>query len=391
MVSVAGETQDSKLPVFNMCPHCGELNAVKQEHMNMRTKKMNCVKCKKPFRPGGPWPEEDPELPTARQASERFEIGRNFANKMWNATRFILMNLDGYTTGALNPAEAPIEDRWILSRLATTTKAITEQLEGYRFNEVSRTIYDFTWSEFCDWYLEMSKGRMKDEAGKATVQRVLVNVLDSIIRLVHPVMPFVAESLWQALNQAAPERGLPTPGKQPESVMIAKWPELPDAWQDTAMETRIARMQELVRVVRDVRNRYSVDGRTPLNTFVRCNETVATDFAALRPFIIQLAGVGTLECGPNTKKPKQAASQVTPEFEAYVSLEGLIDPEAEVKRLEKQVTDKKKQLDGTKGKLANEGFVSRAPAEVVAQQREQVVDLEKQIASLEETIRELRG
>jgi valyl-tRNA synthetase len=125
--------------------------------------------------------------------------------------------------------------------------------------------------------------------------------------------------------------------------------------------------------------------------FVRCPEPVAADFDALSTFITLLAGVGKLEAGPGVAKPKQAASQVTPEFEAYVSLVGLIDPAAEVKRLEKQLGDKRKQLDGTREKLATEGFVSRAPAEVVAQQRELVVELEKQIASMEETIRELKG
>jgi valyl-tRNA synthetase len=391
MVSIAGETQDSRLPVSNICPHCGALNPVKQEHMYMRTKKLACVSCKKQFRPGGPWPDEDPELPTATQGSDRFEIGRNFANKLWNATRYVLGNLEGYAPGPLDPANLPIEDRWILSRLATTTKAVTAALEGYKFNEVSRLIYDFTWSEFCDWYLEMAKGRMKDPAGKATVQRVLVGVLDGILKLVQPVMPFLAESLWHALNEAAPERGLPTPAKATESVVIAPWPSLPDGWQDPAMETRIARMQELVRIVRDVRNRYSVDGKTPLDVTVKCAPAVAADFEALRPFILLLAGVGKLDCGPDAVKPKQSTSQVTAEFEASVSLVGLIDPAAEVKRLEKQLADKAKQLDGTRKKLANADFVAKAPAEVVASQRELIADLEKQIASIEETVRELKG
>ncbi len=301
MVSIAGETQDSRLPVSNVCPHCGELNSVKQEHMYMRTKKVACTKCKKPFRPGGPWPEDDPELPTAQQASDRFEIGRNFANKLWNAARFILMNLDEDFVGRIgNPSssdglqirptsELAIEDRWILSRLATTAKAITEQLEAYRFNEVSRTIYDFTWSEFCDWYIEMAKGRLKEgeppaSAGgaRASVQWVLVNVLDCILRLVHPVMPFVAESLWQALNEVAPVRGLPRSANAAETIAFAPWPELPTEWQDPAMETRIARMQELVRIVRDVRNRYSVDAKTPLDVFVRCGDNDRSRFPGAR-------------------------------------------------------------------------------------------------------------
>src|SRR5206468_12230701 len=109
--------------------------------------------------------------------------------------------------------ELPIEDRWILSRLATTAEAVTGQLEGFRFSEAARAVYDFTWSEFCDWYVEMSKGRLRDEQSRALAQRVLVGVLDAILRLVQPVMPFVAESVWQALAEAAPERGLPQPAR----------------------------------------------------------------------------------------------------------------------------------------------------------------------------------
>src|SRR5439155_14347916 len=116
-------------------------------------------------------------------------------------------------------AELPIEDRWILSRLATTTSAVTEQLGAYRFSEAARTIYDFTWSEFCDWYVEMSKGRLKDGAGRAMAQRVLVGVLDAILRLVQPIMSFVAESIWQALGEAAVVRGLPAPASAARSMV----------------------------------------------------------------------------------------------------------------------------------------------------------------------------
>jgi valyl-tRNA synthetase len=206
MAFMATESQDSRLPVTNVCPHCGESVPVKQEHMYMRTRKITCPKCKGAFRPGGPWPSDDPELPTAKQASERFEMGRNFANKLWNSARFVLLNLDGYTPGEVNADQLPIEDRWILSRLTTTTRAVTEQLEGYRFSEAVRTIYDFTWSEFCDWYVEMSKGRLRDPEARLLAQRVLVKVLDGIVRLVHPFMPFVTESIWQALGEAAGSR-----------------------------------------------------------------------------------------------------------------------------------------------------------------------------------------
>jgi valyl-tRNA synthetase len=390
MVNIATETQDSRMPVSNVCPHCDALVPVKQEHMYMRTRKVTCPNCKKPFRPGGPWPAEDAELPTARQASEKFEQGRNFANKLWNAARFLLLNLDGYTPGPVDAAKLPVEDRWVLSRLAATAAAVTEQLEGYHFAEVARTLYDFTWSEFCDWYVEMSKGRLKDPAGRALAQRVLVGVLDAIVRLIQPVMPFLAESVWQALNAVAPERGLPEPAKAVESVCVALWPGYPEDWRDPGIEARIGRMQELVRGVREVRNRYMVDPRTELAVNVRCRPEVAGDFQALEPFIRQLAGIGSFACGPDTGKPKQAAGIVHADFEAYVSLTGLIDVGKEVQRLQKQLAEKRKHLQGTQAKLGNASFVERAPAEVVQQQREQVVELEAQIRTLEANLRELQ-
>jgi valyl-tRNA synthetase len=390
MVHQATETQDSRMPVSNVCPHCDHLVPVKQEHMYMRTRKVTCPDCKKPFRPGGPWAAPDPELRTAKQASDRFDIGRNFANKLWNAGRFQLMNLAAYTPAALRLEELPLEDRWILSRLATVTAAVTEQLENYHFGDATRTIYDFTWSEFCDWYVEMSKRRLDDAKARPLVQRMLVGVLDAILRLVHPIMPFVSESLWQALGEAAFERGLPSPEPAAESVCIAPWPVFPADWQDAAMEARIARMQDLVRSVREVRNRYMVESKTPLNVSVRCSAAVAVDLRTLTPFISSLAGVGTLQCGPDTVKPRQSATHVHPEYESYVSLEGLIDVAAEIKRLEKQKADKARFLQGACAKLANTNFVANAKPEVVQQQRDLAADLENQLKVIEENLRELR-
>jgi valyl-tRNA synthetase len=390
MVHSATETQDSRMPVSNVCPHCNTLVPVKREHMYMQTRKVTCPTCKKPFRPGGPWAAPDAELTTAKQASEKFEMGRNFANKLWNAARFILMNLEGYSPGALRLETLPIEDRWILSRLATTTATVTSQLDGYHFSDVARTLYDFIWSEFCDWYVEMSKGRLRDEAARPMAQRVLVGLLDVILRLVQPIMPFVAESIWQALGEAAFERGLPAPEPVTESVVIAPWPVFPAIWRDASMEQRIARMQELVRAVREVRNRYMVDARTPLDVFVPCGESVANDFRALAPFITSLAGVGRLECGPDALKPKQAATHVHPEFSAYVSLAGLIDVAAEIQRLEKQLAEKRRHLQSAQAKLENPNFTGKAPAEVVQQQQALVEDLKGQMAALENNVRELR-
>jgi valyl-tRNA synthetase len=203
-------------------------------------------------------------------------------------------------------------------------------------------------------------------------------------------MPFVAESIWQALAEAAFERGLPAPEPAAESMVIAPWPAYPEAWKDAAMERRIARMQELVRAVREVRNRYVLDSRTPLDVFVRCSAAVAADFQALTTFITSLAGVGRLVCGPDVVKPPQAATNIHADFEAYVSLEGLIDRAAEDKRLEKQLAEKRKHLQAAKAKLENANFTSKAPPEVVQQQHDLVKELQNQIEVLENNLRDLR-
>lgn len=390
MVHLATETQDNRMPVANVCPHCDGLVPVKNEHMGMRTKKLACPHCKKPFRPGGPWPAPDPDLPTAKQASDKFEIGRNFANKLWNAARFLLMNMDGYQPAAIKVSDLPMEDLWILSRLASATKTITESLEGYHFSEAARTIYDFTWSEFCDWYLEMSKGRLRDPASKPLAQRVLVGVLDAILRLVQPIMPFVAESIWQALAEAAFERGLPAPDMAAQSVVIAPWPSFPDTWIDAAMDQRMGRMQDLVRAVRELRNRYNLDPKNNLDVFIRCGKEVAGDFQALSQFITMLAGVGKLECGDKITKPPQSASHVHSDFEACVSLKGLIDMTAEAKRLEKQLSEKRQHLKSAQAKLENPSFRDKAPADVVQQQRDLVTDLQKQIKAMETNLNDLK-
>jgi len=389
MAHLATETQDSRMPVGNICPHCETLVTVKQEHMYMRTKKITCPSCKKTFRPGGPWPAPDPELPTATQGSERFEQGRNFATKLWNAARFLFMNLEGYQPAPVDLASLPLEDQWLLSRLQRTTEELTNHLESFRFSESIRTLYEFIWTEFCDWYVEMSKGRLKDES-KPVAQRVLAGVLDAILRLIHPFMPFLAETIWKALGEVAPLRGLPVPEKAEISVVIAAWPNYPKAWHQPAIEARIARMQELVRAIRDVRNRYLLDVKKMLDIKVRCSDAIASDLKSLKPFLAHLGGVGELECGPQVTRPSQSASHVHPDFEAYISLAGLIDVNAEIARLEKMMAEKQKQIQAIESKLSNESFVQRAPVEVVAQQRETQADLVSQVKLLAENMVSLK-
>ncbi|MFT3879916.1 MAG: valine--tRNA ligase [Gemmatales bacterium] len=413
--SMATETQDARMPVANVCPHCQTLVPVKNEHMYMRTKKLNCPSCKKPFRPGGPWPSEDPELPTAKQTSEKFELGRNFTTKLWNASRFVMMNLSEMRAGGVSPlsegatsppasqgANAPrsqnelkLEDRWILSRLATVTEQVTKHLEVYEMAAASRILYEFTWSEFCDWYLEMAKSRLRDPAEKALAQQMLAGILDTILRLLHPMMPFVTEMIWQSLNQIAPYRSIASGGRQPPetasaSIMIADWPTGLEGYQDKSREAQIARMQDLIKAIRNTRNEYRVDEKATVTVSVKCNETVAKELESLKPFIHSLAKVGELHLGPNVERPTQAGVTTHADFTAYVHLAGLIDVPAEIKRMEKQLADKEKNLVGVRTKLSNAGFLAKAPAEVVTELRESEKATEQQLVVLKETLEMLK-
>lgn len=389
MAMMATETQDARMPVANACPHCDALVPVKQEHMYMRTKKLACPGCKKAFRPGGPWPSPDPEMPTAKQASDRFEQGRNFATKVWNATRFCLINLEGYTPGVLKQEDLALEDRWILSRLAGAIGGIDSSLAQFRFSEAIKLLYDFTWSDFCDWYLELAKGRLKHESTRLTAQRVLLSVLDALARLLQPFMPFLAETIWQALNSSAPSRGFKSAAKPEGSVCLAAWPVADPSWNNPPVETVFERMQRLIRLVRETRNRYQIENRTPLVLRARASAQVAGEMQPLLAVMRDLASLGELTIGPEQDRPKLAASAVESDFEAFVMLEGIIDPAAERQRLAKQRQEKEKAIVGIRAKLGNESFVQRAPVEVVEQQRATLAELEDQVKSIDQNLASL--
>ena len=389
LVHMATETQDARMPVSHVCPHCSHLVPQKQEHLNMRTRRIVCPHCKQPFRPGGPWPEEDPELPTARLASEKFELGRNFANKLWNAARFLLLNLDDYAPVPLDHSTLPVEDRWILSRLTYAIDQTTHLLDTYQLSEAARVLYDFTWSEFCDWYIEMAKARLRDPQSRVLAQNILVAVLEAIVKLLHPLMPFVTESIWQALAQAAPQRGVPKPRSAPESVTIAPWPSFPQSYRDPTIEANIQLMQDLVRSIRSIRNDFRIDDRQSVDIYVRTDNESAQSLEALSSYIGLLAKTAKQSFGPQVPRPRQAATAVHNRFELYVDLADLIDIPAELKRLSKQKLEKEKLLQSVRARLSNPDFVHKAPPDVVTQFRNQEKDLEQQLELLRANIAQL--
>ena len=195
-----------------------------------------------------------------RNLSEKFDIGRNFCNKLWNASRFAMMNLDGLDTTAFDANKMDITDKWILSRLAETVKETTDLLDGFKFSEPLMAVYRFFWNDVCDWYLEWLKPRMADEQQKKTAQCVLAFVLDNTLRLLHPFIPFITEGIFQKLNEIAPVRQLAGLAKAEDfdALVIAHWPEALDSLMDKDVEKRIQLIQDTIRIIRDIRSERNI-------------------------------------------------------------------------------------------------------------------------------------
>jgi valyl-tRNA synthetase len=418
IASFAGETQDVRLPVGYECPHCGHVIPQTLEHQKAipgggAKPRVKCPKCKAASQYSSPWFEPDPGEPVARVVSERFEYGRNFCNKLWNAARFAMMHLEGYTPGEVRTTELKLEDQWILSRLSHTVGEVTSMLDRYRFDEATRILRDFVWNEFCDWYLEMIKPRLRDESLKPVAQRVLVSVLDTILRLLHPFVPFITEELWQRLNEIAPaSRALSLESRESAaktsatsdsavplssldsrlsspSVMIAPWPDVPASWQNRELERRFERLQETIVAVRNVRAMYSIAPNTPLKLHMRCSAGIAADLREVASQFENLSKVLLAAAGAEVEAPACSASFSLTDADGFVPLEGLIDRDAELARQRKEADRLRKAIDSNEKKLANAGFVAKAPADVLQQTRDSLDNYKKQLASVEQIIKAL--
>jgi len=403
IASFAGETQDVRLPVGYECPHCGHVIPQTLEHQKAvpgggAKPRVKCAKCKQSAQYSSPWFEPDAGEPVARVVSERFEYGRNFCNKLWNASRFAMLNLEGFVAGAVADSDLKLEDRWILSRLSYVCGEVTSMLGRYRFDEATRILRDFVWNEFCDWYLEMIKPRLRDEVLKPTAQRVLVSVLDTILRLLSPFIPFITEELWQRLNEIAPVRGLTpanpsstpphplTPGSASCSVMIAPWPDVPTSWQNKDLERRFERLQETIVAVRNVRALYSIAPSTPLKLHMRCSAGIAAEMHDVAAQFENLSKALLAAAGAEVEAPICSASFNLSDADGFIPLEGLIDRDAEIARQRKERDRLIKAIDSNEKKLANEGFVAKAPADVLQQTRDSLDNYKKQLASVEQII-----
>jgi valyl-tRNA synthetase len=303
-----------------------------------------------------------PSVRDVRISDERIESYRNFANTLWNASRLVLANLDGYAPGRKRAGARPLADRWIRSRLAATIRAVRTHLGRYRFNAAAAVVYHFVWNEFCDWYLEIAKiplYRAGDPAERRQAQDTLVTVLETTLRLLHPFMPFITEEIWQRL----PAHG--------ESIVIAPYPRVGRGQTDAAAEREMGVIMDTVTAIRTIRGEMRIPPATTLSVTVRPAPEHAPALGAAAVLVETLARA-RLVLEPAAARPAGAALAVVGGSELYVDLAGVVDVAAERARLEKEIARAEEAIRFLEGKLAKPEFVERAPAEIVEREREKL-------------------
>ncbi|MEO6435858.1 MAG: class I tRNA ligase family protein, partial [Tepidisphaeraceae bacterium] len=330
---------------------------------------------------------QDVRMPVERDAtsgkntSPKFDIGRNFVNKLWNASRFAMMNLQFTSEQKPEDCNPPaLVDQWIVSRFNRTVVECETALREYRFDQYAKSCYDFFWRDFCDWYLEAIKPAMKDPARAAQTANVLAAVLDGSLRLMHPMIPFITETIWWKLNELRPQRGLPgrlecPPGKR---LIKAAWPKV-GAFSDAA-EAIFPKLQESIGAIRNLRNEHKVEPKKTVTVTIIAPAEPARQIEENREIIELLAMCTLKSIGPDAKAPDQAARATAAGVEIYV--EGLVDEAAEQQRGAKRREELNKQIAAMKGRLSNEAYTKKAPPHLVKQTQDQLAEAEAELAKL---------
>lgn len=380
MAHLTTETQDVRMPVQFECPHCRK--SIDQTRKNRQLTRIECPDCKKGF--STQWAETaaDLELPRGLVLSERFEVARNFGNKLWNASRFAMMHLEDYEAGSVDESELNIEDRWILSRLATVIGGITTSLERYRYADAARELYNFAWEDFCSFYLEILKNRFADAERRPLAQRILAHTLDQLLRILHPIMPFITEEIWQKFSDFAPQRGFPNPAKPAGCLISADWPEARQDHLDVEIESQFSAFQKTLGAVREIRSRQNLDKQTNINFAIRGDAQIEASLKPLLRYFPTMAKATCTEIAEQVTPPPMNAIVTLGQMDVIVDLEGLIDYAAERKRLEKEEEKCRKSIAGKEAKLSNSKFVDNAPADIVQRERDGLAKLKEQLASV---------
>jgi valyl-tRNA synthetase len=323
--------------------------------------------------------------------SPKFDLGRNFCNKLWNSARFTFMNLAELSPEPFAREKMQLEDRWILSRLTSTVASATAALEAFQFHDCVETIYEFFWNDFCDWYLEVTKPRMREAATRSVPQHILAYTLDRLLRLLHPFVPHITELLWRHLSQLVPDRSLDAAAPAPAAAacIVARWPEAVAAFRDPQAETDFALVQAAIRAIRNIRARMNIAPRQPLVAVIRAQADAAARLTSAAETIKHLALLSQLTADPAATKPHASAAEVVEALEVFVPLAGVIDLDVERSRLAKRQAELEKVVQGIEKKLSNENFVARAKPEVVQNERERLAKFQAELAALQANLRDL--
>ncbi len=320
-------------------------------------------------------------VPKARTTSDRFDIGRNFCNKLWNATRFLLGRVSQAGRLEYRPLSLtalPPEDRWLLSRLSNAARTVTASLADYNPSQALAAARDFFRGDLCDWYIEIAKPREDPQK-----DQVLAAVLDQTLRLLHPIIPFITEELWAHLGAVAPVRGIDAPFDGITPVLVrASWPQARPEWEDKALEAELERMRGVITAIRDLRAVYKVP-KGKLDAVVRVPAEALRSLQSLERHIISLADLSSLQMGEAVERPRNAAMKVSGDADVFVT--GLFDPATERARLEKETESVTRQLDGLLKRLDNAAFLEKAPEQAAAA-KAKAAELQAQLRTLEESL-----
>ncbi len=311
-------------------------------------------------------------------SDEMVEIGRNFANKMWNAGRFLLMNAQNIKLDhSLVDKHKDFTDKWIESRFNKTIKEFSEALDRFEVNAASKIVYSYVWNDFCDWYIELSKQRMyqgSEEEKSAVLTRAII-LFAEMLKLVHPFMPFISEEIWQLFDERKPG----------ESISVAQFPEFNASFVDEKSESEIFFVQEVVTAIRNIRGEMNLPPSKTINVFLKSDQLTSEQ----SKYIKSLVKIDELTVDANMNKPKASASAVVKGCDIFIPLEGLIDLEVERARIEKEMTRLSASLESVRKKLSNESFVAKAPADVIERERIKMNDWEKAIEKFKSILADL--
>jgi valyl-tRNA synthetase len=321
-----------------------------------------------------------------RLAEDRIAGYQNFVNKLWNAARFVQMNVSGAGSArqdghdVLSEHDLELVNRWIRSRLASTIVEARKAIEGYRFNDFANLLYQFTWHEFCDWYIEMSKlmlnGTVGDDPDKS--RKLLLALLDQILLLLHPIMPFVTEEIWQVL------------GDSRKSIMVQRYPTAPTNWIDDAAERQMEFLMEIVRAIRNLRTEMNCPPGKEVKVIFYGQNTDLSFLGQQRPYLRALARVGSAEFLNSGDRPRGAATAVVGTTEIYLPVDDLVNLDEEQARLAKEVGKIEAELLRVQKKLGNGEFLAKAKEEIIAKEREKASQFEEKIRTLRSSLEKIR-